>query len=478
LQIKTVRKKKSLPLLRNIAITGVASEGKAIARHEEKVIFVPFVAPGDVVDIQITKNRKNYMEGKAVMIHQSSDQRTDPFCEHFGICGGCKWQHLSYGHQLEFKQKEVIDHFSRIGKFAFPEPEPILPSARTTYYRNKLEFTFTSRRWLTEEEIAREGAIQEFRAAGFHIPGRFDKVIDINTCYLQDEPSNSIRLAVKDWAIANDLEFFDLREQTGFLRTLIIRTSTAGELMVIPVFFYEDQARISALLNYLDGMFPVITSLMYVVNPKKNDTINDLDVILFKGREYIIEEMEGLKFKVGPKSFFQTNSLQAHELYKIVREYANPQQDEIIYDLYTGTGTIAAFIARHCGKVAGLEYLQPAVDDAIFNARLNYQDNLEFYAGDIKDILTPSFVSATGWPGTIITDPPRTGMHSDVVEKILGISPRKVVYVSCNSATQARDIQLMDGHYRVERLRPVDMFPHTSHVENVVLLVRREHDQL
>jgi 23S rRNA (uracil1939-C5)-methyltransferase len=468
-----VRKKKNLPLLRNIAITGIASEGKAIARHEEKVIFVPFVAPGDVVDIQVTKNRRNYMEGKAVNIQVPSDRRTEPFCEHFGVCGGCKWQHLSYRHQLEFKQREVTDHFSRIGKFDFPEPEPILPSARTRYYRNKLEFTFTSRRWLTEDEIAREGTIQEFRAAGFHIPGSFDKVIDINTCYLQDDPSNEIRLAVKKYAVSNGLEFFNLREQSGFLRTLIIRTSSTGELMVIIVFFYEDQSAITALLNYLDGLFPDATSLMYVINPKKNDTIADLDVKLFKGREYIIEEMEGLQFKIGPKSFFQTNSLQAHELYKIVREYAAPRQDEIIYDLYTGTGTIAAFIARQSGRVIGLEYLQPAVDDAIFNAGLNNLQNLEFHAGDIKDILTPSFVKETGHPRTIITDPPRTGMHGDVVEKILDIAPRRIVYVSCNSATQARDIQLMDGQYRVERYRPVDMFPHTSHVENVVLLVKR-----
>jgi 23S rRNA (uracil1939-C5)-methyltransferase len=468
-----VRKKKSLPLLRNMEITGIAAEGKAIAKYEDKVIFVPFVAPGDTVDIQITKNRRNYMEGRAVTLHVPSGHRTEPFCEHFGTCGGCKWQHLSYEYQLEFKQQQVIDHFTRIGKLEFPGPEPILPSGKTRFYRNKLEFTFTNRRWLTKEEVASENRITESRAAGFHIPGRFDKVLDINRCYLQEEPSNSIRLAIRDYAIENDLEFFDLVHQKGFLRTLIIRTSTTGELMVIMVFFHGDKHEREKLLEFIGNSFPGITSLMYVINPKANDSIADLEVIPFGGRDYILEVMEGLRFRIGPKSFYQTNSLQSCELYKVVRDFASPRQDETIYDLYTGAGTIAAFISRQCKKVCGLEYVHEAVNDARFNAGLNNIGNAVFFAGDIKDILTPSFTNKNGTPHTIITDPPRTGMHPDVVERIVEISPEKIVYVSCNSATQARDIQLMDAKYRIERLRAVDMFPHTEHVENVALLLKR-----
>jgi 23S rRNA (uracil1939-C5)-methyltransferase len=473
LQIKTVRKKKSLPLLKNVEITGIAAEGKAIARHEDMVIFVPFAAPGDVVDIQVTRNRRRYMEGRVVTIHKSSDQRIEPFCEHFGICGGCKWQHLSYELQLEFKQQQVIDQFNRIGKFGFPNPEQILPSANTRFYRNKLEYTFTNRRWLTEEEISSGDHISDFNAAGFHIPGRFDKVLDINKCYLQPDPSNSIRLAIKEFAGKNNISFFDLVKQTGLLRTLIIRTSSTGEVMVIMVFFYEDKEQIVSLLSHLAEIFPEITSLMYVINPKANDTISDLDVNLFRGKEYILENMEGLRFKIGPKSFYQTNSLQALELYKIVREYASPKDHEVIYDLYTGTGTIAAFIARHCLRVAGLEYVPEAIEDAKFNAHLNNLENTKFFAGDIKDLLTTSFIENNGVPHTIITDPPRTGMHPDVVAKLLEISPEKIVYVSCNAATQARDISMMDEVYRVERLRAADMFPHTQHIENVALLVRR-----
>ncbi len=472
--IKNVRKKKPLPLLKNIEISGIASEGKAIARYEDMVIFVPFVAPGDVADIQVIKKRRNYLEGRAVFLHKSSRLRSEPFCEHFGICGGCKWQHLEYQHQLEFKQKQVIDHFARIGKLDFPDPEPILPSYRTRNYRNKLEFTFTNRRWLTDQEIDAGNVITESRAVGFHIPGRFDKVLDIKTCYLQEEPSNSIRLAVKNYAIENDLGFFDLLKQNGFLRTLIIRTSSTGEVMVILVFSYDDKRLSEPLLTYLSESFPGITSLMYVINPKANDTITDLDVDLFSGRDYIIEEMEGLKFKVGPKSFYQTNSLQAFELYKIVREYAFPRKHEVIYDLYTGTGTIAAFIARHCDRVYGFEYVPESVQDAIFNAKINKLANTGFYSGDIKDLLTPGFIEKNGSPHTIITDPPRTGMHPEVVEKILEISPSRIVYVSCNSATQARDIQLMSDKYVVEKLKAVDMFPHTQHIENVALLLKRQ----
>ncbi len=454
-------------------MTGIASEGKAVARYNDMVVFVPFVAPGDVVDIQVIKKRKNYMEGRVVVLHEHSKLRTEPFCEHFGICGGCKWQHLAYEHQLEFKQQQVIDHFTRIGKLDFPEPEPILPSVKTQLYRNKLEFSFTNRRWLTEQEINTGNTITEFRAAGFHIPGRFDKVLDIKNCCLQEQPSNLIRHAVKNYAIENNLGFFDLIKQQGFLRTLIIRTSSTGEVMVILVFFYEESRLRESLLKYLTKSFPHITSLMYVINPKVNDTIADLDVKLFSGRDYILEGMEDMKFRVGPKSFYQTNSNQAFELYKVIRDYADPQNNEIIYDLYTGTGTIAAFISRQCGSVTGLEYVMEAVDNARFNAELNKLDNIRFFAGDIKDLITSEFINKNGSPHTIITDPPRSGMHSDVVKKILEISPSKIVYVSCNSATQARDIQLMSSIYRIDRLRAVDMFPHTHHIENVVLLVRK-----
>lgn len=469
-----MRKKRAHPLLTDVQITGIAAEGKAIGRHDEKVVFVPFAAPGDIADIQVTRKRRKYMEGRIVNLKQRSGSRKEPFCEHFGICGGCKWQHISYEEQLQFKQQHVLDHFTRIGKLELPEHEQILPSHKSRYYRNKLEFTFTSRRWMTDEEVASGEEIGEFRAAGFHIPGRFDKVLDINKCYLQQEPSNSIRLAVKEYALRNDLEFFDLLKQKGFLRTLIIRTSSTGEVMVIVVFFREEQGTRESLLSWLKEQFPSVTSLMYVINPKANDTITDLEVNLFSGRDHITEEMEGLRFKVGPKSFYQTNSEQAYELYKIVRDYVLPRKHEIIYDLYAGTGTIAAFISRHCGKVHGLEYVPEAIEDANFNAKVNGLGNMVFHAGDIKDLLTPGFVGQNGAPHTIITDPPRTGMHPSVVERILEISPAKIVYVSCNSATQARDIQLLDERYRIERMRAVDMFPHTHHIENVVLLAKRK----
>ena len=468
-----MRKKRPLPLLRDVRITGVASEGKAVARYDDMVIFIPFMAPGDIADIRVTKKRKKYLEGSIAELKTPSDFRTDPFCGHFGTCGGCKWQHLNYDQQLSFKQQQIIDHFTRIGKVGFPDPEPILPSGKTKYYRNKLEFTFTSRRWLTEEEVKSGDEISEFRAAGFHIPGRFDKVLDIYYCYLQREPSNSIRLAIKNYAIANDLEFFDLLKQKGFLRTLIIRTSSSGELMVILVFFREEKEARESLLKWLSANFPGITSLMYVINPKGNDTIGDLEVNCFSGRDHIIEEMEGLRYRVGPKSFYQTNSEQAYELYKVVRDFAIPQKHEVIYDLYTGTGTIASFIANQCKSVMGFEYVPEAVEDARFNAAFNNIENTVFYSGDIKDLLTPEFVADIGKPHTIITDPPRTGMHQEVIKRILEISPAKIVYISCNSATQARDIMLLDAGYRIERMRAVDMFPHTHHVENVALLLKR-----
>lgn len=469
-----MRKKRPLPLLRDIAISGVAAEGKAIARHDDLVVFIPFAAPGDIADIQITKRRRRYLEGRITELKEKSDLREVPFCKHFGICGGCKWQHLSYEYQLQFKQQQVLDHFTRIGKLDLPDPEPILPSPKTQYYRNKLEFTFTNRRWLTEEEVSEGRKISEFRAVGFHIPGRFDKVIDLETCYLQQEPSNEIREAIKEFAIKEGLEFFDLLKQTGFLRTLIIRTSSSGELMVIVVFCREDLKQRESLMNYLMVKFPAVTSLMYVINPKANDTISDLDVNLYHGRDHIIEEMDGLKFRVGPKSFYQTNTVQALELYKLVRDFADPGKNEVIYDLYSGTGTIAAFMSRHCRMVYGLEYVPEAVEDARFNARINGLNNTGFFAGDIKELLTPGFIKELGVPDTVITDPPRTGMHQTVIERIMEISPSRIVYVSCNSSTQARDIKMLDQAYKVERLRAVDMFPHTHHIESVALLVKRE----
>jgi 23S rRNA (uracil1939-C5)-methyltransferase len=468
-----VRKKKLLPLLHNVEVTGIAAEGKAIARHGDMVIFVPFGAPGDIVDIQVTRKRRNYMEGRIVKIHGHSSMRIEPVCQHFGVCGGCKWQHLSYRHQLSFKQQQVIDHFKRIGKLDFPPPEEIVPSPETEFYRNKLEYTFTNRRWLTGEEVDSGKDIEDFRGTGFHITGRFDKVLDIKKCWLQADPSNSLRDSIRDYAVREDLEFFDLVKQEGFLRTLIIRTSSAGEVMVIIVFFRDSQPERQGLMEFIAGEFPGLTSLMYVVNPKANDTIHDLEVKLFSGRDHIVEEMDGLKFRIGPKSFYQTNPAQARKLYGIVMDYASPRPQEVIYDLYTGTGTIAAFLARHCHRVVGLEYVPESVNDALYNARLNNLDNLSFFAGDIREMLTPEFIGLNGSPHTLVTDPPRTGMHQAVVDRIIEIAPSRIVYVSCNSATQARDIQLMDRAYRISRMRPVDMFPHTHHVENVVLLEKR-----
>ncbi len=468
-----MQKKRPLPLLEKIQIAGIAAGGKAIARHNDRVMFVPFAAPGDIADVQVTKKRRNYLEGRIVRFHEKSGHRIEPVCEHFGICGGCKWQHLSYEQQLEAKQQEVTDHFRRIGKFDFPAPESILAAPATEVYRNKLEFTFTSRRWLTGEEVSSGETFDDMRAAGFHIPGRFDKVLDIKKCWLQPDPSNGIRLAIKKYAIEHNLEFFDLVTQQGFLRTLVVRTSSAGGVMVIVVFFREEREEIERLLEFTAGSFPEITSLMYVINPKANDTISDLDVHLYSGRDHITEEMEGLKFRVGPKSFYQTNSAQALELYRIVREYALPRKRETVYDLYTGTGTIAAFLAGQCGVVRGLEYVEDAVEDARLNAAMNNIDNATFHAGDIKELLTQSFIGNYGQPDTVIADPPRSGMHGDVVGRLAEILPQKIVYVSCNSATQARDIGLLDHAYRVERVRAVDMFPHTHHVESVVLLTRR-----
>ena len=468
------RKKDKLPVLEAVTITGVAAEGKAIARVDDKVIFVPFVAPGDVVDIQLTRKKNSYAEGRAIRFHSYSDKRTEPVCEHFGVCGGCKWQHLFYKEQLSFKQQQVIDSITRIGKVEIDEACPILGSGKTLYYRNKLEFTFSNKRWLTDEQIRSGETFDQMNGLGFHIPGMFDKVLDINECWLQSELSNRIRLAVKEYCFTHEgYPFFDLRNQDGFMRTLLIRTTSTGELMAIVVFFHEDKERREALLSHIADKFPEITSLLYIINEKKNDTITDQEVLVFKGKDHIVEEMEGLKFKIGPKSFYQTNSEQAYELYKITREFAGLTGKELVYDLYTGTGTIANFVSRSALKVIGIEYVPEAIEDAKVNASLNGIDNTLFFAGDMKDILNEEFIRTYGRPDVIITDPPRAGMHDDVIKTILFAAPKRIVYVSCNPATQARDLNLLDNMYAVKKIQPVDMFPHTHHVENVALLCIR-----
>ncbi len=453
-----------------MTVVDVAAEGKAIARFDNKVVFVTNVIPGDVVDIQLTKRQKNFSEGYPVKFHSYSEKRTDPFCEHFGVCGGCKWQNLPYQDQLKYKQKQVADALKHIGKVKLPAVNAILPSAKTKYYRNKLEFTFSNNRWLTREEIEMPDVIQNRKALGFHIAGKFDRVLDINNCYLQEDPSNEIRLAVREYALENNLEFFDLRQQKGFLRNLIIRNTTVGEIMVIFSFYRNDPDKIDRLLEFIGNRFREITSLMYVINPKGNDTINDLDIKLFKGKDHILEEMEGIKFKIGPKSFFQTNSEQAYSMYKIAKDYLQLTGKETVYDLYTGTGTIANFIARDCRKVIGIEYVPEAIEDAKINSKINGISNTEFYAGDIKDLFTPVFIREKGEPDMLMIDPPRAGMHSDVLKSILSALPRKIVYISCNPATQARDIGELGIQYKLTKLQPVDMFPHTHHVENIALL--------
>ena len=470
------RKKKELPLLEKVTITDVAAEGKAVAKVNELVIFVPYVVPGDVVDLQVKRKKNHYAEAVAVKFHEKSPLRTEPFCSHFGVCGGCKWQCLSYEEQLKYKQKQVFDNLTRIGKVELPEFRPILGSEKTRFYRNKLEFTFSNKRWLTEEEVKQDVKYDQMNAVGFHIPGAFDKVLAIDKCWLQDDISNKIRNAVRDYAYAHNFPFFDLRTQEGLLRNIMIRTSSTGELMVVlqcKVTDDEGRRKMEEILQFMADSFPQITSLMYVINNKCNDTIGDLDVEVFKGNDHIFEEMEGLRFKVGPKSFYQTNSEQAYNLYKVAREFAGLTGNELVYDLYTGTGTIANFVARQARKVVGIEYVPEAIEDAKVNSALNGIDNTLFYAGDMKDILTNDFIAEHGRPDVIITDPPRAGMHNDVIDVILAAEPKRIVYVSCNPATQARDLQLLDGKYKVTAVQPVDMFPHTHHVENVVQLERR-----
>jgi 23S rRNA (uracil1939-C5)-methyltransferase len=465
-------RKKTLPILENIEITDIAAEGNAIARVDNKVVFVPLAIPGDIVDIKITRKRTSYMEGYVVELKQPSPLRIDPFCEHFGVCGGCKWQHLPYNEQLKWKQKQVIDNLTRIGHIEIEKINPILASENTRFYRNKLEYTFSDNRWLPKELLDSENFIRE-PGAGFHIPGMFDKVLDINYCYHQPDPSNEFRLALKKFMVDNSLSFFHLRNKEGLVRNLVIRNTSIGEWMLIVVFGNDNQSEIQQVLNYMSKQFPLLTSLMYVVNTKMNDTINDLDVLLYSGRDHIIENMEGLKFKIGPKSFFQTNSQQAYHLYSVTRQMAGLTGNDIVYDLYTGTGTIANFVAKNASKVVGIEYVPEAIEDAKENSKLNNISNSLFFAGDMKDILNQNFIDTHGKPDVIITDPPRAGMHPDVVKSILNALPERIIYVSCNSATQARDIQLLSEMYRVTEIQPVDMFPHTHHVENVACLVKK-----
>ncbi|WP_116495357.1 23S rRNA (uracil(1939)-C(5))-methyltransferase RlmD [Balneicella halophila] len=464
------RKKSRNPKIEELEIVKYAAEGKAMGYYNEKVVFVPNVVPGDVVDVQVSKKRKNYYEAFPLAFHKYSEDRVEPFCEHFGVCGGCKWQHLPYEKQLEAKEQEVLDNLQRIGKVEIEQVLPIKGSAKQEYYRNKLEFTFSADRWLTKEEVASDIEFKERPALGFHVPRFFDKVVDVEKCYLQPDPSNAIRNSIRDYAFENGLSFFHLRKHEGFLRTLTIRTASTGEIMVIVVFFYEDKESREGLMNFLAEKFPEITSLNYVINEKKNDTITDQEVICYKGRAYIEEEMEGLRFRIGPKSFYQTNSEQAYELYKVTRDFAGLTSKENVYDLYTGTGTIANFVARQAQQVVGVEYVPEAIEDAKLNSEQNGIDNTLFYAGDMKDIFTDEFIAEHGQPDVVITDPPRAGMHPDVVDTLLRILPKRIVYVSCNSATQARDLYMMQENYKVVKSQAVDMFPHTHHIENVVLM--------
>ncbi len=458
----------------NLEVIDAGAKGKTIAKAPDgKVIFLPNAVPGDVVDVQTFKKRKAYYEGKAIAFHKLSDKRTEPKCEHFGTCGGCKWQHMSYDNQLFYKQKEVTNNLTRIGHIELPEVTPILGSADQYFYRNKMEFSFSDSRWLTLEEINSNEDLGDKNALGFHIPGMWDKILDVKKCWLQADPSNRIRNEVKQFALDNELEFFNTRQQSGLLRTLMIRTTSTGEIMVLVQFFKEDATKRELLLDHLASTFPEITSLQYVINGKANDTIYDQEVICYHGRDHIFEEMEGLKFKINAKSFYQTNSEQAYELYKITRDFAGLTGNELVYDLYTGTGTIAQFVAKQAKKVIGVEAVPDAIVAAKENAQLNNIENVAFYVGDMKHVFNKEFINTHGQPEVIITDPPRDGMHKDVVNQILNISPEKIVYVSCNSATQARDLALMDAMYKVAKTQAVDMFPQTHHVENVVLLEKR-----
>ncbi len=473
------RRNRDLPLLEQVTIADAGAEGMAVAKVDGLVVFVPFVVPGDVVDIQLYKKKKNYAEGRAVKFHRLSDLRVDARCPHFGICGGCKWQTLRYEAQLEAKQRQVRDNLERLGNVDCSGMRPICGSENIYYYRNKLEFTFSTKAWRTQEELAAAGdtPLPSHGALGFHIPQLFDKVLSIDHCALQQDPSNDIRLAVRQYAEDNNLEYYDIRNHTGFLRNLVIRNTSTGQWMVIVIVADDDPKQLFPLLDMLADRFPQITSLQYIVNTKMNDSYSDQTVVTYRGSDHIEECMQGyrdshqLKFIINPKSFYQTNSAQAQRLYSFVAELAELQADDILYDLYTGTGTIALFLADKCQRVIGIEYVEEAIADAKNNARLNGFDNTRFYAGDMAQVLTEEFIAANGRPDVVVTDPPRAGMHEKVVAQLLATAPRKIVYVSCNPATQARDLQLLSARYEVRRIQPVDMFPHTQHVENIAELV-------
>lgn len=470
------RKKKPLPILEGVTITDVAAEGKSLARVNDMVVFVPFAVPGDVVDLQVRKKKHHYCEAEVVRFIKYSERRAEPVCQHFGICGGCKWQNLPYEDQLKAKQKQVHDQLTRIGKVVLPDFRPILGSEKIYEYRNKLEFSCSNKRWLTKEEVNSGVQLDHKNAIGFHITGAFDKIYPIEKCWLMDDLCNQIRNEIRDYALNNGISFFDVREQTGLLRDIMIRNSSTGEWMVLVQFKFQEQGdeqRAHDLLQHIGDRFPQITSLLYVNNQKCNDTFSDQTVEVFKGKDHITEMMDKLQFKVAAKSFYQTNTQQAFHLYEVARQLAQLTGKELVYDLYTGTGTIANFVARHAQQVIGIEYVEDAIADAKANSKCNGIENTLFYAGDMKDILTDEFVKQHGKPDVIITDPPRAGMHPDVIQTILRAAPKRIVYVSCNPATQARDLEVLNEQYRVEAVQPVDMFPHTPHVENVVLLEQR-----
>lgn len=467
-------------LIQNVHVIDIAEEGKGVGKAEDLVIFIDKAIPGDVVDIELTRKKKNFAEAKIQRLVTPSAYRTEPFCEHFGTCGGCKWQHMTYEAQLQFKQKSVTDALHRLGKVDVSHAEPILGSEKTRFYRNKLEYTFSNKRWLTNEDIQNSDNM-EMNTLGFHVPLRFDKILEVRKCHLQEDPSNAIRNELREFALAENISFYDLRAHEGTLRNLIIRTALTGELMVVVVFAYPADGEVEKVMGFLQSRFPEITALLYIINQKKNDTIFDQDILTWAGKDHIFEAMpsdqperDALKFKIQAKSFYQTNSIQAYELYRIAKEFAGFKGDELVYDLYTGAGTIANFVARDVKEVIGVEYVPAAIEDAKINSAINDIHNTKFYAGDMKDVLTPAFVSVHGRPDVVITDPPRAGMHQDVVERLLEMEAPKVVYVSCNAATQARDIALLKDKYDVARIKPVDMFPHTQHVENVVLLTLKD----
>ena len=465
-----MRKKKPLPIIENVEIVDVAAEGKSIAKIDDMVVFIPYGAPGDIVDIKLDKKKKSFAEAHIERMVRPSEIRIEPFCEHFGVCGGCKWQHLPYDFQLKFKRQQVVDALQRIAKVEIPEVPTTIGSDNTTCYRNKLEYTFSNKSWLTFEQMKSGEEFPDRNAVGFHIPGAFDKVLNINKCWLQDNISNEIRLFIRDYALSKGYTFYDLKNQQGLMRTIMVRIASTCEIMLIVVFGEDNPEAVNDVMEAIKEKFPQITSLLYVINLKVNDTIGDQEVITYSGKPYIEEEMEGLKFRIGPKSFYQTNSHQAYKLYSKTREFAHLTGNELVYDLYTGTGTIANFVARQCRKVVGVEYVPEAIDDARLNSQVNGIDNTLFYAGDMKDILTDSFVAEHGVPDVMIIDPPRAGMHEDVVKVILNAAPKRIVYVSCNPATQARDVALLDCKYKITDIQPVDMFPHTHHVENIIAM--------